>query len=399
MPEFRYVAVSAAGELEEGRLEAADRAAAIAALQARGRLPLRAEPAGILSLGTILRRRSLPARETALLLRGLAGLVQAGIALDRALQMLADASRDPRARELVLKLHDAVREGTPLSEAMSRSGFGKLAVAMLRAAEAAGTLDAGLARLAAHEERSQALRERIVSALAYPALLAAVAALSLGILLVWVVPQFTELFRDAGRALPLSTQVVLAAAAVLREGWWAIAGFLIIALFTGRALLATPAGRHRADRLLLALPIAGELVRRVQFARLCASLAALLSSGVPLAAAAAMAREGVGNRVLAEALDAGLEALRAGRSFAAPLRASGAFPVLGVQMIEVGEKSARLGEMLGRVAELYEREADATTTRLIAVLEPALVVGLGAGIGAVILSLVSAIVGLNDLPL
>jgi general secretion pathway protein F len=395
MPEFRYVAVSAGGELEEGRLEAADRAAAIAALQARGRLPLRAEPAGILSLGMILRRRSLPARETALLLRGLAGLVQAGIALDRALQMLADASRDPRARELVLKLHDAVREGTPLSEAMSRAGFGKLAVAMLRAAEAAGTLDAGLARLAAHEERSQALRERIVSALAYPALLAAVAAISLGILLVWVVPQFTELFRDAGRALPLSTQVVLAAAAVLRDGWWAIAAVLVVAVVAGRAFLATA----RADRLLLAVPIAGELVRRVQFARLCASLAALLSSGVPLAAAAAMAREGVGNRVLAEALDAGLEALRAGRSFAAPLRASGAFPVLGVQMIEVGENSARLVEMLARVAELYERETDAATTRLIAVLEPALVVGLGAGIGAVILSLVSAIVGLNDLPL
>jgi general secretion pathway protein F len=395
MPEFRYVAVSAGGELEEGRLEAADRAAAIAALQARGRLPLRAEPAGMFSLGRMVRRRTLPAREMALLLRGLAGLVQAGIALDRALQMLADASRDPRARELVLKLHDAVREGTPLSEAMSRAGFGKLAVAMLRAAEAAGTLDAGLARLAAHEERSQALRERIVSALAYPALLAAVAAISLGILLVWVVPQFTELFRDAGRALPLSTQVVLAAAAVLREGWWAMAGLLIISIFTGRAFLATA----RADRLILALPIAGELVRRVQFARLCASLAALLSSGVPLAAAAAMAREGVGNRVLAEALDAGLEALRAGRSFAAPLRSRGAFPVLGVQMLEVGEKSARLGEMLERVAALYEREADAATTRLIAVLEPALVVGLGAGIGAVILSLVSAIVGLNDLPL
>ena len=402
MPVFRYTALSPAGELERGQVEAADRGAAIAAVQALGRIPLGAQPArGAPWRRGVAAGRALARRELALLARGLACLLEAGVELDRALELLAAACRDATARRVVMGLREAVRGGSSLSDAMAAqpAHFGRFAIAMLRAAEAAGTLAAGLACLAEHEERSQALRERVVSALIYPALLALVACGSLGILLVYVVPQFTPLFRDAGRELPASAALLVSAAGLLREAWWAIAAGLVAAALGVRAAAASQAVRTRLDALLLELPLAGELVRAAAMARLSRSLAALLASGVPLLGAVGIVRELLGNRVLAGALEVALEALRGGRSFGQPLAASGAFPALGVQMIRVGEESGRLAEMLARVAALYEREVDSATQRLLSLLEPALIVGLGAAVGGVILSLLSAIVALNDLPL
>jgi general secretion pathway protein F len=402
MPIFRYTALSPAGELERGRVEAADHAGAIAAVQALGRIPVRAQLAGRARwTAALFAGRSLPGRELALLARGLACLLQAGVGLDHGLELLAGALRGPAARRTVLALRESVRAGLSLSDAMAaqRPQFTRFAIAMLRAAEAGGTLEAGLACLAEHEERSQALKERIVSALIYPAVLAVVAAGSLAILLVYVVPQFTPLFRDAGRALPASTEFVVGAAALLREAWWALAAGAIAAALGLRAALAAEGARTRLDALVLRLPLAGELVRAAAMARMSRSLAALLASGVPLLGAVAIVRDVLGNRVLAGALEVALEALRGGRSLAGPLLATGAFPALGVQMIRVGETSGRLAEMLARVAELYEREVASATQRLLALLEPALIVGLGVAVGGVILSLLSAIVALNDLPL
>jgi general secretion pathway protein F len=280
-----------------------------------------------------------------------------------------------------------VRAGQALSDALEARGvFSRFFVSMVRAAEAAGTLDSGLARLAEHEERNKALRDTVVSALVYPCVVLGVAGVSLLIILAYVVPQFTQLFADAGRA-------------ALRDYWW-----LLLALAAGAAIivrlqLATSAGRYRWNALVLRLPLAGELVRRMEMARLSRSLATLMASGVSLVRGVSIAGDIISNRVLAEALDLAADGLKAGRGLAAPLLATGVFPVLGLQMMKVGEETGHLEQMLERVAELYDREVASATQRMLALLEPLLIVGLGLVIAGIILSLMAAIVSINDLPL
>jgi general secretion pathway protein F len=390
---FRYEAVTPAGELSTGEMEAADQAAVVLRLQEAGLIPLRAEPSRFEWRVRPAGARRVARRELALFIRELASLVHAGLTVDRALQVIIDATRDAPARALAGEVQQAVRAGASLSDALEaqRPAFSRFHVSMVRAAEAGGALDQGLAHLAEHEERARALRESVVSALVYPAILVAVAGAALLLLLAYVVPQFVPLFADAGRALPLSTRVVMGAAELLRE--------LGPAAALAGVALALAARRYRYDGLLLRLPLAGELVRRMEMARLSRSLATLLAGGVPLLAALSIARDLLANRVLSESLEVALAALKGGGSLSGGLASTGLFPALGVQMIKVGEESGRLEEMLGRVADLYDGEVAAATRRLLSVLEPALIVGLGALIGAVILSVLAAIVGINELPL
>ena len=304
-------------------------------------------------------------------------------------------------RSLAVRVQEAVRGGAALSDALEAQErvFTRFHVSMIRAAEAAGALDAGLARLAEYQERSKALKDTVVSALIYPAILVAVAGGSLLIILAYVVPQFTQLFADAGRALPLSTQVVIGAAELLRHYAWFLAAALIGLVLLVRLQLASPAVRLRFDRLVLRLPIIGGLVQRIQMARFSRSLGTLLASGVSLLAALSIVKDIVSNRVLADSLELAADALKAGRSLADPLLATGLFPALGLQLIKVGEETGRLDEMLLRVADLYDGEVAAATQRMLALLEPVLIVGLGIVIAGVIMSILLAIVSVNDLAL
>ena len=393
MQVFRYEAVTAEGELVRGQMEAPDRAAVVQRIQQAGRIPLRAEPGRFGGLQGRGGTRRISRRELALLTRELASLAHAGLTVDRALQVVIEASGNRRVRGLAASLQQAVRGGASLSEALGahQATFGRFYVSMVRASEAGGSLGAGLARLADHEERSRALRESVVAALTYPAILIVVAASALLLLLAYVVPQLAPLYADAGRALPLSTRVVSAAAELVRSYWP-----LAAALLAGGVVAVR---QHRCDGLLLRLPLVGELVKRVEMARLGRSLATLLAGGVSLTAALAVARDTVGNRVLSESLEMTLEAVKGGAALADALAATGHFPALGVQLVKVGEESSRLEDMLARVATIYDGEVAAATQRMVALLEPALVVGLGAIIGAVILSVLVAIVAVNDLPL
>lgn len=341
------------------------------------------------------------AKERAAFTHELACLTRAGLPLDRALGVVGRVAQAPAARRLAQALQEDVRGGASLSEALAaREGaFDAFHVSMVRAAEAAGRLGEGLERLAAHEESRLQLRSRIVQALAYPMLLALVAGASLLLIVAYVVPQFRALFADAGEALPLPTVIVISTATFLGRHAWLIAAFVVLAALGARRYLGTPAGRYGADSLLLRLPLAGSLVRAAQMARFSRGLATLLASGVPLLAALPVVRELLSNRVLADAVDLAADALKGGGGLAAPLASSGLFPALGMQMLQVGEETGRLEEMLASVAALYEREVGVALERLVAVLEPVLIVGLGAVIAGTILSLLLALVAVHDLPL
>lgn len=403
---YRYKAVTTDGELLEGEMEGSDQAAVIAQLQGSGCIPIRAKPVGRRHFGLSL-RRTLPQlhrigrRELAVFTQELSSLLHAGLPLDRALQVMIEVADDTRVRNLTSDIQEAVRGGAAFSEALEahENTFSRFYVSMVRAAEAGGTLDQGLARLVEYLERSKALRDSVLSALIYPSILVAVSSASLLIILTYVVPQFTQLFTDAGRALPVSTRVVVGTAALLRDYWWLLAMSVIALAFYLRSLLTSNSGRYRWDRLLLRVPILGELIRRMDMARLSRSLGTLLASGVPLLAGLSIVKDVLSNRVLSDALDVAADTLKAGRSLAAQLMSTGLFPALGLQMIKVGEETGRLDEMLLRVADIYDREVATAIQRMLALLEPILIVGLGLVIAGIIMSILVAIISINELPL
>ncbi|MDH3672968.1 MAG: type II secretion system F family protein [Gammaproteobacteria bacterium] len=403
---YRYKAVTTDGELLQGEMEGSDQAAIIAQIQSSGYIPIRATPVGVQHFGFPFQRkllypRRIARRELAVFTQELSSLLHAGLPLDRALQIMIDVADDNHVRSLTSSIQEAVRGGAAFSDALEthKGIFSRFYVNMVRASEAGGTLDLGLARLVEYLERARALKESVLSALIYPSILVTVSGVSLLIILTYVVPQFTQLFAEAGRALPLSTQVVVNTAALLRDYWWLLVlAVMTLALYV-RWQLATPWGRYRWDRLLLRLPMVGELIKRMDMARFSRSLGTLLASGIPLLAGLSIVKDILSNRVLSDTLDVAADTLKAGRSLAEQLMSTGLFPALGLQMIKVGEETGRLDEMLLRVADIYDREVTTAIQRMLALLEPILIVGLGLLIAGIIMSILVAIVSVNELPL
>ncbi|MBE0623365.1 MAG: type II secretion system F family protein [Burkholderiales bacterium] len=405
MPLFRYKAVATNGEMLEGVLEARAPEAVVERLQAMGYVTLRAEEATAEAAVGELRRRRRFARprigsdQLVTVTRELAALLNAGLALDRALEVMNGLAEDEAVRNMLLRVRDEVRGGTTLSAALAnQSGiFSRLYLSMVRAGEAGGALAKVLLRLSEHLERADELRATVVSALIYPIILIAVSAISVMTLLIFVVPQFTQLLEESGKALPLSTQIIVSTGNILRAYWWAILIALAGAVFLFRRRLEVPAARLRWDAWLLRLPIAGELIAKVEVARFARTLATLVGNGVALLPGLSIARETLGNTVLADALARVAAEVKAGRGLGRPLLREGVFPKLAVHMVMVGEETGRLEETLLRVAEVYDKEVERSLKRALALLEPALILGLAVVIAAIILSILLALLSVNEL--
>ena len=404
MTMFRYKAVSPEGEVLHGEMEGADQAGVVARLQEAGHIPIRAD--AVREHGFTLTRRfwgrapRAGKREVALFTQELAVLLHSGLPLDRSLQIMIEVADDDRLRRLTEQVRDSVRGGSGLSAALEAQGgvFSRFYISLIRAAEAAGALDEGLGRLVEYLDRVKTLREAVVSALLYPAILVVVSGLSLMIILSYVVPQFTQLFADVGRALPFATQAVIALAELLRSyGWLLVLAAAALALFI-RAEFARAPARKRWDGRLLRLPLIGDLLKKMDMARLCRGLGTLLANGVPLMNALAIARESLANSVLAETIQSAGERVKGGRSLADELLAGGLFPTRGLQMIKVGEETGQLDRMLLRVADVYDREVATAVQRMLTILEPALIVGLGLIIAGIIISILIGILSINELP-
>ncbi|MDX1434395.1 MAG: DUF1365 family protein, partial [Gammaproteobacteria bacterium] len=262
-----------------------------------------------------------------------------------------------------------------------------------------GALAAALARLAEFMERSRALRESVISALLYPVVLLVVACLSILIILGFVVPRVSEMFADAGRALPWFTQVVVSTGGFVQQFWWLLAVAVVGAWLYMRNQYANPAGRLRWDRRWLALPLVGDVISKLEAARFTRTLGTLVANGVPLLDAIAIAREVIANRVISEAVGGVAERVRQGEGLARPLTETGVFPPLAGHLMQVGEETGNLEAMLMKLADIYEREVQGSLRRLMTVLEPALILGLALVIAAIIMSIVMAVLSINDLAL
>jgi len=270
---------------------------------------------------------------------------------------------------------------------------------MVRAGESSGALDIALGRLADFMERSRKLRETLVSALIYPAILAAMASLSVIVLLTFVIPRFTEMFQDLGQALPWPTQVVIGVGGFLESYWWIIVLVATAVVYYLRYQLRSPSRRLPWDARFLRLPLVGTLIAQHEAARFTRTLGTLLTNGVPMLQAIVIAKEVIGNQVIASAVERVTSSVKEGQGLARALAAVQVFPRLTGHLLQVGEETGNLEAMLLRLADIYERDVQTAVQRLVVLIEPALILGLGLIVGGIIMSVLMAVLSVNDLGL
>ncbi|HJU21330.1 MAG TPA: type II secretion system F family protein [Casimicrobiaceae bacterium] len=409
MPLYSYRAVTAAGEVSSGELEAANESEIVDRLRDQGLLPMQIAQSlrGDVVSASVARppRQSIFApkrvtRDNVLnLTRDLATLLRAGLTLDRSLELLITLATSMPVAVMLQNIRDQVRGGKSLSQALDarRDVFSRFYVNIVRAGEAGGALGTVLARLAETMERNKELRDSVRSALIYPTILIFVAVASIMILLVYVVPQFQTTFAQAGKALPIPTQVVITVGTFIRNWWWAIipGAMLAVAWFRRRGRI--PEVRRARDARLLRMPLLGDLIAKVEIARFARTLATLLANGVTLLGGLSIVKETMGNVVLASGFDGVISKLREGKGFGRPMAETGLYPRLATQMILVGEESGRLEEMLSRVADVYDREVATAIKRFLAVLEPVLILGLAVLVGGIVFSILLGVMGMSEL--
>ncbi|MES2949195.1 MAG: type II secretion system F family protein [Pseudomonadota bacterium] len=401
---FRFKVVTPDGETQEGDMEGLSQAAVVERLQSMGLIPIRVEEAiagGVAQAnsGGVFGKNRITQDDVAVFTQEIATLLRAGLPLDRCLEILISLSATEPVRQLMSQLREDVRGGASLSTAMdARKGvFTRFYLNMIRAGEAGGALDVVLQRLTEFMERSKELRDTVKSALIYPAILIGVSVLSVAILLIWVVPQFSQMFEESGKALPLPTQVVIAAGDAVRNYWWVMVLVVVGVYSWFSRQMREPASRFRWDRRLLGLPLVGDLIGKLEVARFSRTLGTLIGNGVTLLAALSIVKETLSNTVLSQGVGEVAVQLKEGKGLGKPLSETGLFPKLAVHLVMVGEETGKLQEMLIRVADIYDREVQTAVKRLLALMEPVLILGLGLVIGGIIMSILVAILSVNDL--
>lgn len=406
MPFFQYKAVAPDGRVIEGTLEAADRNIALSRLEEQGQLPIRVyskDEAGIFGSEIQLpwRRRRVSRNDLLLFTQELSALLRAGLPLDRSLTILSDLTENPFLVEVVKDLLREIKGGKSLSEALSiyPQVFPKLYANMVRAGEISGALDDILVRVAEYLENVEELKNYFVSSLIYPAILALVGSGSIIVMVTFVIPKFAAIFENAGAPIPLPMQVLLGISGVLTGYWW-----LILLLLAGLGLwwkqsLGTETGRLAWDRRLLNLPVLGSLLRRMEVARFSRTLGTLLKSAVPLIQSILIVREVITNRVISSAMEGVISGVKKGEGLARPVRESEVFPPYAVHLLEVGEETGRLDDMLLQIAETYDRELRTAIKRLIALFEPAMILIMGLIIGLMVVSMLYSIFSINAVPI
>ncbi|HEY8220178.1 MAG TPA: type II secretion system F family protein [Methylobacter sp.] len=400
---FAYKAVNSLGETEEGVRDAVDERHLIAALQAEGYIPVRVVPASaksFLGLSLGLKQSKLSQKDIALFTGELATLLESGLPLDKSLLVLMDLTEDnERVTKLIGRVLDKVKGGSTLADALEKQSgiFSKFYLNMIRAGEAGGSLGEVLTRLSEYLERSRELKDTVSTALIYPAILLIMSLASLFVMLTFVVPQFSEMFESAGKALPVSTQIVVGLAEWLQSYWWVLILGVIVITGYMNLQMADPVKKKVWDGRFLKLPLAGTIILNKETANISRTLGTLLGNGVSILSALVIVRETVDNLVLVAAIQDTEDQLKQGKNMSDALLEKGIFPKMAMQMIKMGEETGRLEEMLLRVANIYDKQLRVAIQRMLALLEPALIISLGLMIAGIIVSILLAILSVNDL--
>lgn len=413
MARYEYIALDARGQESRGIIEASNQNDAVGQLRQAGYFPTNVVEEGkgglpkqskqqkkAMAAATapkakggpgLFARKSISSKVLMIFTRQLATLIDAGLPLLRGLNVLAKQEKDPVLRNTINALADAVQGGSTFSESMAQHPkiFSKLYINMVKAGELGGVLELVLNRLAEFQEKAQKIKNKVVSAMAYPVIVLFIAMLIMVFLLTFIVPKFEQIFKDMlnGQQLPALTQFVIGASNTLKSNsLYVIIGVVLIIVGYG-FIARSNAGRALIDRIKLKAPVFGDLTRKSSISRFARTLGTLVTSGVPILQALNITRDTAGNVIVADAINKVHDAVKEGESIVAPLEASGVFPPMVISMVDVGEETGQLPEMLLKIAEVYDDEVDNAVEALTSMLEPIMIVLLALIVGTIVIAL------------
>jgi len=328
-------------------------------------------------------------KDISIFFRQLSTMINAGLPLVQCFEMAEKGSEKKALNKLLRDVRQNLEGGNPLGETMRKfpNEFDRLTCALIEAGEQGGILDSILLRLCSYKEKALSLKRKIKSAMVYPVAILVVSFIVTSILMIFVIPIFSEMFADFGAELPAPTQIAMAISDIFVEFWYVILFAPFLLLFVIKSIYKTPAGHYQMDKLLLSLPILGDVLRKASVARFCRTFSTLAAAGVPILDALDTVAETSGNVVIEEVILASKESISQGQTLTAPLEASGVFPVMVTQMISIGEQTGSLEEMLGKIADFYEEEVDTAVENMQQLMEPLIMAFLGVVIGGLVIAM------------
>jgi general secretion pathway protein F len=406
MPVYEYVVLDQKGREKKGILDAEGQSAAKQRLRAKGYFPIeikearqqkRAAARGLGFLGRFFGGVSKAELNSAT--RLLSTLLSAGLPLDRALQTIIGQIQNPHFKKILAQVKDSVTEGNSLAFALSQHPrvFSGLYVNMVRSAEASGTLELVLERLAEFGENQQMLMNKIRAAMAYPLFMTVIGSLVLVFLISFVVPNIIKIFHQMRQALPLPTILLISISRFMGNYWWSLVLFVVAAIAVVIIFKEKPKVKEFLDLLRLRLPLVGPIYTKLTVSRFCRTLGNLLMAGIPIITGLQIAKNIVQNVHIGRIVDSAIDEVEKGRALAEGISRAGLFPGIVVQMIAVGEQSGQLEKMLVKAAETYEKEIEANITALTSILEPVLILVMGVVVGFIVISILLPIFEMNQL--
>ena len=392
MPVYLWKGRTTGGEIQTGELTLDSQEEALAALRKRRIIitSVREKKADVKftmpSFGS-----GVSTRDLAIFTRQFATMINAGLPLVQCLDILSKQTEKENFRAIIGQVMREVEAGNTLAEALAKKEnnrvFDELFVNMVEAGEAGGILDDILQRLATFIEKAEALKRKIQGAMVYPAVVMTVACLATAFMLIFIIPTFARMFTGFGAELPLPTKIVMGLSSFLRAYWWVMLGSIVGFAFALRRYYSTERGHMQIDKLLLKVPVLGDVIRKGAVARFTRTLGTLISSGVPILTGLEITARTAGNRVVQEAIMAARASIREGETISAPLKQSNVFPPMVVQMISVGEETGALDDMLTRIADFHDSEVDTAVDALTSLIEPVMIVFMGAVVGGMVIAM------------
>jgi type IV pilus assembly protein PilC len=386
MPSFQYTARDAKGDLKTGTLEAASKDDVMTQLRQKRMNVVKVEEQGKAKVKTT---GSIAMRDVVIFTRQFSTMINSGLPLVQALDILSKQTENKSLAAVTRQVVFDVESGHTVADALAKhpNAFTDLYVNMVAAGEAGGILDTILMRLATFMEKNDALVRKVKGAMIYPGVIMSVAGICIVVLLIFVIPVFQSMFASVGLTLPLPTRIVIMMSDFLTGYWWAVAGGAYVSYISIKKWYATPDGKLALDKLMLKMPVLGDVIRKSAVSRFTRTLGTLISSGVSILDGLEITAKTSGNRVIQDAIMASRSSIAGGDTISAPLAKSNVFPPMVISMIAVGEQTGGLDEMLSKIADFYDEEVDAAVGGLLALMEPIMIVFLGVVVGGMVVAM------------
>ncbi len=384
MPTFTYTARALTGELKTASMDAATKDEVVTQLRRQKLIVVKVDEEQKKKRGGRIKMRDI-----VIFTRQFSTMINSGLPLVQALDILAKQSENPALKEVTKQVVYDVESGHTVADALSKhpKAFTELYVNMVSAGEAGGILDTILMRLATFLEKNDALVGKVKSAMIYPTVIMSVAAIAIVTLLIFVIPTFEKMFASVNLALPLPTRIVIELSAILQGYWWLIGGIIVGAVFALKSYYKTSSGQLAIDSFLLKMPVLGDMLRKSAVSRFTRTLGTLISSGVSILEGLEITAKTAGNRVIHDAIMESRASIAGGDTIAAPLQKSNVFPPMVISMISVGEQTGGLDAMLTKIADFYDTEVDTAVGGLLSLMEPIMIVFLGVVVGGMVVAM------------